>query len=73
MLGAEEVIRPGCSTTRVTVTGVADQCLRRGRVKWYEARFPEFGLANGEDTVEEIDIVGRQAAGFGEPQAGRDQ
>lgn len=73
MLGAEEVIRPGCSTVRVTVIGVADQCLRRGRVERYESRFPELGLANGEDAVEEIDILGRQAAGFGEPQPGQDQ
>ena len=35
--------------------------------------FAEFGLADGEDAVDEVDIVGREAAGLGEPQAGRDQ
>ena len=36
----------------------------------YESRFPELGLADDEDAVDEVDIVGREAAGLGEPQAG---
>ena len=37
MLGAEEVLRPGCSTTRVTMIGAAGQCLRRGRMERYQS------------------------------------
>ena len=72
-LGAEEVIRPGCRATRVAAVGVAGQCLGRSRMERYESRLPEFGFADNEDAVYEVDVVGREAAGLGEPQAGRDQ
>ena len=72
-LGAEEVIGPRCSKTRVAVIGVAGQCLGRGRMERDESGFAEFGLADGQDAVDEVDIVGREAAGLGETQAGRGQ
>ena len=73
MLGAEEVLRPGCSATRVAAVGVAGECLGRGRMERNESGLAELGLADDEDAVDEVDVVGREAAGLGEPQAGRDQ
>ena len=72
-LGAEEVLGPRCSKTRVATVGVAGQCLGRSWMERDESGFAEFGLADGEDAVDEVDIVGREAAGLGEPQAGRGQ
>ena len=38
-----------------------------------EPGLAEFGLADGEDAIDEVDIVGRQATGLGKPQTGGDQ
>ena len=72
-LGAEEVLRPRCSATPVAAVGVAGECLGRGRMEWNESGLAELGLADDEDAVDEFDVVGREEAGLGEPQAGRDQ
>ena len=63
MLGAEEVLRLGCSTTRVAALGVAGQCLCRGRMERYESGLAELGLADDEDAVDEVDVAGREPAG----------
>ena len=73
MLGAEEVLGPRCSKTRGAAIGVAAQCLGRSRMERDESGFAELGLADGQDAVDEVGVVGRETAGFGEPQAGRGQ
>ena len=58
-LGAEEVLGPRCSRTRVTVLGVAGKRLVRGRMDRDKSGLAELGLADGEDAVDEVDVVGR--------------